>query len=384
MTDEAPSRWRVRPRDVPALALWLAGLAVLFIGSMLAARLLMGDGLSRVPVYVALIAGGYVLAVLVHESGHVLAALCSRMHIVQCTFHRFEAMRLRSGWRVRRGPRGPKPAASVRTFPRADNQSPRPWLVVAAAGPLASALLAATMAGIAPAFPIVALQPWLWGMAGYSGAQCVMALLPSVIEGRLSDGQIMRLQWSRSPEHAFELLVARRFGAMIDGVRASQVGAHDRQAMRDADPLAGPLFVASMELDEAMEAGEWSRAVVAADALDALIEAFPQPEAVRAKVSLVLLECGLVRTLASGDAVPLEASMAGLTPQARDDASWDSPWVIPRCEAVLAFLRGDAAGARAALAVSAQHAHDTVYASVRATEASVRAHIERWAASRTA
>ena len=384
MTDEAPSRWRVRLRDVPALALWLAGLLGLFLGSMVAARLLMGDGLSRVPVYVALIAGGYVLAVLVHESGHALAALCSRMHVVQCTFHRFEAMRLRAGWRVRRGPRGPKPAASVRTFPRADNQSPRPWLIVAAAGPLASLLLAATMAGLALAFPITALQPWLWGMAGYAGAQCVMALLPSVIEGRLSDGQIMRLQWSRSPEHAFERLVARRFGAMIDGVRASQVGARDREAIRAADPFAGPLFVASMELDEAMEAGDWSRAVVAADAADALIDAFPEAEAVRGKVPLLLLECGLVRTLESGAAAPLEASMAGLTPGARDDASWDSPWIIPRCEAVLAFLCGDAAGARAALALSARHADDTVYASVRATEASVRAHIERWAASEAA
>ena len=133
-----------------------------------------------------------------------------------------------------------------------------------------------------------------------------------------------------------------------------------------------------------MEAGGGGRGVVAADAADALIDAFPEAEAVRGKVPLLLLECGLVRTLESGDAAPLEASMAGLTPQARDDASWDSPWLIPRCEAVLAFLRGDAAGARAALAVSARHADDTVYASVRATEASVRAHLERWAASRAA
>lgn len=384
MTEEVPSRWRIRPRDLPALVLWFAGLLGLFLGSMMAARLLMGDGLSRVPVYVALIAGGYVLAVLVHESGHVLAALCSRMHVVQCTFGRFEAMRMRVGWRVRRGPRGPRPTASVHTVPRAGNRSPRPWLMVAAAGPLASALLAATMAAVALVFPLTALQPWLWGMAGYAGAQCVMALLPSVVEGRLSDGQIMRLQWSPSPKHAFAMLAARRMGAMIDGIRASQVGARDREAIRAADPFAGPLFVASMELDEAMEAGDWSRAVAAADAVDALIDAFPDAEAVRGKVPLLLVECGLVRTLESGDAAPLEASMAGLTPQALEDASWESPWVIPRCEAVLAFLRGDTAGARAALAVSARHADDAIYASIRATEAEVRAHIARWAVPRAA
>lgn len=389
MTDAGAllSEWR---RPIPPRELWLLVVVLLagfglFLGSRSAAKQMELAGFALFSATVALWLAGYVLMVLVHELGHALVGWATRMHVVRWSAGLVQAQRMRQGWRFRVAYPGRHPDASVGVVPRAGNTAPRPYLLAVIGGPAANVVVAALAAAWAVSFEGTAGAAWAWGLAWLSvlwGA--VAAFLPSSLDDLPSDGDLIRMELSPTPGHLMSVRVGRWLGAMVEGRRAADAPAEELEAIRALDPVGGPLFVASAQLEVALEAGDWAAAVAVADGVEALLSPVPEREAIPARIPMFLVECAMARTLTTREPAPLEDAMAALSFAVIAEAGWTVPWIYPRAAAVLAFLRGDAEAARAALAASARHADDTVYASVRVTEASVRAHIERWAASEAA
>lgn len=335
-----PPAPRPSARKLIPLLLMIAGGALFGMAAgQLIARWLKHSGtrldLSAVDLLALPVA--WFLSVLVHETGHVLAGLRQGFRFVLMTAGPLrigmEEGRLRVRYNDQPGMWGGL-ALLVPTDLERIHERGR-WLV--AGGPLASVLLA-LLAGAACVLFQDQARFWLLVLAGMSGAIAVATLIPNEIGGYASDGAQLLALGRREPVAESRTLLAIVAGDSLAGTRPRDYDARIVARMRGLDgPPPVKLAAAMLEALHALDRGE------SAEAFFAMIpEHFLEvPAGMRQGYAAWLVWYhGTVRGDAALAAQWADAAKGGLV----------DPALRALADASLAFVNGDTAQSRAAIA----------------------------------
>lgn len=306
-------------------------------------------------------------SVLVHELGHYAGARLAGMTVLIVNVLGLELHPQRRGWRLRRSRRR---LTGISGYVLASPSLSRPMrpqmLVLIAGGPAANFLIAAAC-GIVGwlVFPGPEGR-LLLAFATLNAGFCVVNLIPRQTP-MPSDG-LSLYTWLRGvDENAPDLAFTRILARSIAGQTADEI-AGDELAALDSLPAQFPIIALWFRFKADQNRGDWQAAVAHADTLGALVKALDP--AVRTAISeflaLFRMELAFSRAMLTGDGAWLENGR--LTPKLLKS----SPWLLPRCEALKATLRGDERRCAELLEVSRRHADNSVEAAVGRSEARLR------------
>lgn len=269
------------------------------------------------------------IAIAVHEAGHYLAARHWGMTVVQVRIGAVDIAPLRKGLKLRwKRYIHPLPVGYVLVSPDPECPLRIPMIVLALSGVAATLSFALIVALTIPLAPSTSTR---WVLMG-----CLSILLwpiASLLPGKSAfetDG-CMAWRWLKHPP-SDEVMAPTLAGArMLRGVPVSALDVNDANALIDGS-TSGVWYAVKRH----QQLGEWTQAAALGDKLDALV---PTDRFARS-ASAELVD--LVRGEIAFAAAVLHSDPARLPdPDALRRARWGNPCLSPRCEAWLAYHRGD-------------------------------------------
>ncbi|QSX77970.1 zinc metalloprotease [Agrilutibacter solisilvae] len=298
----------------------------------------------------------WVLAVAVHEGGHVLGARASGMTVFHASVGRLEFKAQRRGWRVRWNRKKPQLAGLVVAFPDPRVPMRAPCMLMTVAGPAANALVGGLCALLAAAL-------WerggsaCWLLLSFASINLPLALtnlLPTQ-KHAASDG-LMLLRWLRARDEAApELVFARLNGLSAVGTTADQLPP-DQVALLETQPAPMPLVHLWFVLKADQNRLDWHRAAALHDVLEERVAAMPVEQQAGLEAFIAQLRCE-IRFSRAMAGIPNDAELEhGLDA----DADWHYPTLRLRCRALTAARAGDAALARQLLEQTRASARQSV------------------------
>nr|WP_306673811.1 site-2 protease family protein [Tahibacter caeni] len=287
----------------------------------------------------------------VHESGHFLAARRMGLRVMQWRLGPFEFIARHSGFRARwhRAVKG-TPAGFVHAVPSPQAPMRRAYLVTVAAGPLAD-LAAAAVAGMAGLLlPGTAAAP-VFAFALISLSSVLINLFPSPRES--NDGALLLFWWRLRDEHVPVLAGVRLMALSVDGTTADRLPADELRTLETTEPWSAAWYRAKA----AQLRGDWTAARQEWQWLVDWFDRFTpeQRRGLRDFRHQVLAEQAFTTALATRDPAPLRAPY--LLPA---DVAWRLPSLQARCAALQAALDGDAPACARGLDLAQRHAEDDV------------------------
>jgi hypothetical protein len=269
------------------------------------------------------------IAIAVHEAGHYLAARRLCMTVVQVRIGAVDIAPLRKGLRLRwKRYIHPLPVGYVLVSPDPERSLRIPMIVFALSGVAATVSFALIVALMIQLVPLASTR---WVLAG-----CLPMLLwpiSNLLPGKSAfetDG-CMAWRWLKHPPSDEAMAPTLAGARMLRGVPVSALDANDANALIDESTL-GVWYAVKRH----QQLGEWTQAAALGDKLDALV---PTDRFARS-ASAELID--LVRGEIAFAAAVLDSESARLPdPDALRRSRWGNPCLSPRCEAWLAYHRGD-------------------------------------------
>lgn len=307
------------------------------------------------------------LAIALHEAGHVAGTLAVGGRVLQVQVWRVNVKVGRNGLRMRwkRGPR--EFAGFVQSFPAPDRPLRRQFIATVAGGPFVNLLVAAAAFAGASAYRHDEIGGVLLGFSLFNLALFIGNLLPTRAGAYGSDG-LQLWRWLRGVgDDEPQVVMVRIMSELIWGAAIDELDERDMDAMRRfAQP--GPFMHAWLRLKHLQHQGEWAQAAAMRVEFETQVAAMPAPvvKALNDFISLARCEVRFAAAMAN-EAVdgPIEA---GLAP----DVAWAIPSVSLRLQALTAALQGDAERARRLMREGEPWARDSIDRSLERSEDLIR------------
>lgn len=355
---------------VALVLLWLLrhGIALVCFGGTLAFAVAAGKHYTGLTISGWLLAFvTVVVAVAAHEGGHYLAARWQRMHVLLVDILGWELHPQRRGMRVRRRRRRVRGLGGyVMAFPRQDRPERPQMIALVLGGPLANLLLGVIAGAAAWA---TQLKPGTEWIAAFAAANVGMGLFNLVPwrHGHVTDGALLLDLLRRTEVSAALRAHIRLIALSMESITADQLPEHDITVLERESGI-NALIALWYRLKAAQNRGDWAAASSQASTFDTMHSGLPHEAAtvLAEMLALMQVELAFSRAMHAGDPAPLAAHLW----QAR--TLWATPWLLPRCQALLAALEGDLPRRDAALDRAARFADVANDASLPRSEALLR------------
>lgn len=309
-------------------------------------------------------------ALVLHELGHYAGARLAGMTVLLMNVLGVAVHPQRRGWRMSRS-RQRTPGIAGYVFAAASLSRPmRPQMIAMIAGGPAANLLIAAACGIAGWFVFPGpgghlLLACTTINAGFAAINLVPRQIPLPSDG------LLLYTWLRgvdegAPDFAATRLIAR----LVAGQTADELP-DDELAILQSQPAQLPIVALWLRVKADQSRGDWLAAVSRADALGARVKALDPAlrTAISEFLALFRMELAFSRAMLTGSGAWLENGR--LTPKLLTA----SPWLVTRCDALKAALRGDEKGCTALLESSRRYADNSVDGSVVRGEARLRDYV---------
>jgi len=182
--------------------------------------------------YAIFVCASYFLAMIIHETGHLIAGLCSGYRM---NYMRVGPIQINSRFRVSRAPRsGVGLAGLASLFPRRKDGVHARAIVYILGGPLANLI----SAGCVLLFPRP-LSSFAICFAGVSLLLGLRSLMPFVMLGVASDGSRLLMVWRRTHQGERWLAIMQLYSALWDGVLPENL---DSEMLEKAIAVIDPLL----------------------------------------------------------------------------------------------------------------------------------------------
>lgn len=362
----AAAAWLLRGGTVLAWCLSLAG----FLGAMAIAESATRNWfLPEVGLALCTVVTCWFLAVLIHESGHALAAHLKGMRVMRMQAGILDVIFLRRGfrWRIARPPGGlhgyvqayPDPAEAIRPA----------MLCMIVGGPLAN-LAAAILAVLLTRCVEVEREGLVHAFALINGVVGITNLMP-MARGWASDGLLLYLWGRRSPDEQSSLLAHLRlmslsvFGTTSDRLPEQLVDDLDAQGS------TASLIALWIRMKASQNLGNWKAVEALDDQLEQILSGMPGKEQRENKPLLVLLrlELAFSRAMHEQRAAPLGNLVFG------KGVDWLVPHLRHRHAALASMLAGEWSAAEAALLRVRRHAEASQDRALAESENRISRHI---------
>jgi Zn-dependent protease len=174
--------------------------------------------MPSIPVFVyavaeaiAIIAANLFLAIIIHETGHMIAGLCSGYRV---DFVRFGPIQINPPFRVSRAPKfGVYLPGAASLLPRRKDGVHGRAIVFVLGGPLANLISAGCVLLLLRPLPGFAI--WFGGLSLLLG---LVNLIPFVVSGAASDGNRILMICRRTPRGERWLAIMQLYSALWDGI----------------------------------------------------------------------------------------------------------------------------------------------------------------------
>lgn len=301
----------------------------------------------------------------IHEWGHVVGARAAGMTVSYVVVGPIQLLAQRRGWRVRWQRLKKKTAVHglVMAYPDTDRPMRGAYMLMTAAGPAANLLIGLVAVAITLALGDSAFGWIAAGVAALNLAVGLANLIPTSRE-MASDGLLM-LQWLQCKnEHTPELHFIHLNALCIKGVPAEDLPSDRVDALADM-PAPMPLVHSWFVLKQHQNTGAWKEGALLASLMEERIAAIPDAWRPSFDGLISSLRCEMRFT----------QSMAGLSDEVTIDhelsaeCDWLSPWLRPRCRALVAARAGDETSARVHLEEARHWAERSVDRALEKSEA---------------
>lgn len=368
-----PAPWLNRLLTGVQGVLLLIGVSAMAVGAIALVHGVWAPGMVELPVIVLSLPLATMATVALHECGHALAARAAGMIVYLIHLGPLQLHARRRGWRMRwRRARPGQPMGFVLPVPDPALPLCRQYRLTIAGGPAANLLVAAIAWLAARGAGVDSnLGAFCVGVGVFNLAVALINLLP--VQGRsgATDGLqwVNVAQWRDADAPAYVL--AELNGWTCKGVTADKLPPSRLDVLARSD-LA--LCHSWFALKAAQQRGQWREAADLQPQMEQRL-AEAGPAAAHWDTLVMLLRCEFAFSRAMAGSAEVELLDAGLTA----DADWIAPALRPRCQALMAVRRGDAAAAQAWLRLAEAAADDQVDRALRTTEAVLRDAIRRQA-----
>lgn len=314
-----------------------------------------------------------VLSVAIHELGHYVMARIAGMTVLQGNVKGVEFQVARRGWRLRVASlRGRGLSGYVLAIPAWGRPMRHAFLAMIAGGPAANLIVACGFLTAALCNAHATAQCLLLAIALHNAGMGIGSLLPRpALSGHTSDGQKLLAWWRRPDEAAPEFAHIRLIARSLAGQMAQSLPDDDVSALEQGSDLMR-LAALWYRVKADQNRGVWTTADAHSTTFNTQEQALTPAmmSAIKELRATLRMELAFSRAMHTRDpallAEPLRATRA----------YWSSPWLLPRCRALDASLRGDARGSAAQLALANRRASNALDASCVSSEATLRNYIQ--------
>ncbi|UCZ86265.1 site-2 protease family protein [Pseudomonas sp. L5B5] len=310
-----------------------------------------------------------ILGLVVHEGGHFLGARWCGMPVLLVRVAALEFQVLRRGWRLRWSPqpRRRRLGGYVIAASNAQRSLRGQWMAMVLCGPLSNLLVGGVALGLGLAWQGT-LGAVLLAFAIVNLAMGVGNLIPSM-RVLPSDGMLLLGWFAHRDDQRPELAQARLLALSVAGVPSPQLPQADLEWLaRSAMPE--PLVAFGYRLAARQEEGDWPALLRMEQELEELLEARSgELTGMSVLIELLRLELAFCRAYLQRDPSALRDISMGT------DVDWHTPWLRPRCQALVALLEGDRQRADSCLQQAQQAAEASVILSQGKSEALLAAHL---------
>lgn len=314
-----------------------------------------------------------VLSVTIHEMGHYVAARVAGMTVLMGNVMGVEFQVARRGWRLRVASlRGRGLSGYVLAIPAWGQPMRKAFLAMMAGGPVANLIVACGFLIAALCGAHASTTCLLLATAVHNAGMGVGSLLPRpASSGHTSDGQKLLTWWRRPDESAPGFAHIRLLARSLAGQMAQSLPDDDVSVLeQQPDPM--PLVALWYRMKADQNRGLWTTAAAHGTKLDALEQALTPAmmSAIKELRVTMRMELAFSRAVETRDPTILAE------PLRIRRAYGSSPWLLPRCRALDASLRGDARECARQLAIAARRADNALDRSTPSSEAALRGYIQ--------
>lgn len=283
------------------------------------------------------------LTLLLHESGHAMAAALSGSTVVCVHLGPLEFRAQRRGWRMRWGKGLRGLGGLVQSIPAVERPVRRQMVATIAGGPLANIAVAVACLAAWQAIGDPCIVAVLLGVGAYNLAGAVANLLPVAPGVWASDGLQLLRWWRGIDDDDPQVVLMRLMGRALAG-SDTPPSRHELEILARS-PEPGPLLVLWMRVRQRQLAGEWEQVEEMSGAIDEHVLKLP-PQMLHAAAGLVAwMRCEVAFSRAMIGAMPEPRASSLLGP----DMGWQLPAVRLRCEALECVQQGQLDAARVLL-----------------------------------
>ncbi|WP_266181904.1 M50 family metallopeptidase [Dyella humicola] len=311
----------------------------------------------------------FMLALVVHELGHGVCARLLGMTVWAVNIAGLEFHAQRRGWKVRWSRGGRRQLAGfVLAFPQFGQPMRKQIIGMCLGGPVGNMAFAILFGAVG----------WLWRqpMGSLSLAFSVMnagfALINLVPhQGAIASDGLRLLTWLRGVDEAGpNLAYTRVMSRSLAGQTANQLP-EDELASLEQQPTPMPLVALWYRLKADQNRGDWPSAVSRSAQFNALTAALDPARRMMLTelVATLRTELAFSEVMLTGDGTGL---VDDLLPA---NAAWTSPWLLPRCQALCASLRGDQERCARLLEVSRRKAENAIDQALWQSETLLRGYV---------
>lgn len=305
------------------------------------------------------------LVVVLHEGGHYLAARWQGMHVLSISILGWEIQPLRRGLRLRRSLPGKRSWGQVIAIARLAAPERRQLAFCVLGGPLANLVVGSACALLAWSMGLPPGSEWLAAFATLNLGIGLFNLVPWQ-DRSTTDGALLLLLWRNPREFAEQQTHARIIARLLEGTLPDALPEQELEWL-ERQPTPLPLVALWYRLKALHCRNDWTAARAIRERLDAMEACTPDlREQFPELLNLMYVELAFSQAMQEGDCVALRLCL----PRAR--SCWVAPWLLPRCEALLAALAGDRPACAALLQVAEQRAERSTDASARLSESLLR------------
>ena len=360
--------WVATSMEVLHFAVRIAGILCALVGSMALVHGYWGVHESLGWLLIPLI---WIVAVAIHEYGHVLGARIMGMTPYLLHIGPLQMWALKRGWRMRwrrqRRGYGGMVMAYLNPYAGPRNQ----YLVMIAGGPAANLIAAVVTALLAVYTQQPDINAFLYGISGFNLAMAVANLLPRRLPFA-NDGMLLLVWLKGMDEDSLGFLVSHLDGLSVNGVTAENLP-QDLLQKLESQPSPSPLFHSWYVIKGLQNRQQWPQVLELEAPLEQRIAALPDEykNSFNDLIGLMRCEISFSKVMAGQSLTQSIDSELGA------ELDWMNPGLRPRFKALMAARQGNNELARSLLKTSERYVSRSIDRALHISEASIRDAIAR-------